>query len=160
MKKLLFVIVIVGVGYFVYQRELDKTNPQVIDHPVYAEFRVDSKQGEREINIALFGKMSSEEDCRMRAEKVWNKVVKGCAACTMSVQECRSELPPRYKRLFEDVSIPSTYLSFMRGNRFERDGRMVVYGLTSQEGVQVCEYMKTQFAATYEGTVTCVPASE
>jgi hypothetical protein len=160
MKKLAFVILIVGIGYFAYQRALDATNPQVIDHPVYAEFRVESKQDDRELSIALFGKMASQDDCEMRAQKVWDKVVKGCTQCSMSVRECKSELPRRYARLFDDVSIPSAYLSFMRGNRYERDGRMVVYGLTSQEGVQVCAYMKTQFAPTFEGTVTCVPASE
>jgi len=160
MKKVIVLVLICGGGWFAWQRALDRTNPQVIEHPVYAEFRVDSKQGGREISIALFGRMASEDDCRMRAAKVWNKVVKGCPDCTMSVQECHAELPPRYRRLFENVPIPSTYLSFQRGSRFERDGRMVVYGLTSQEGVQICEVMKTQFATTYEGTVNCVPASE
>ena len=35
-----------------------------------------------------------------------------------------------YHRLFDDEPIPSTYLSLSAGQASERDGRLIVYGLT------------------------------
>ena len=79
----------------------------------------------------------------------------------MSPAKCLEELPSRYARLFENVAIPSTYLAFTRGSRFERDGRMVVYGLTRAEGLAVCEQMRNSVSKEdYTGTLECIAPSE
>lgn len=158
MKKIAILIVLAGIGYFAYDRVLGKNNPAVIEHPVYAEFRVNAKPAGRDITIALVAKMASVEDCEQRADRVWEKVLKSCADCTLGTRQCKSELPPRHAQLFDDVPLHSTYLSFTRGSRFERDGRMVVFGLTGSEGNEVCEMLRKQFATQYSGEVKCIPA--
>jgi hypothetical protein len=159
--KLIVIVIVLAVVGFVVKGRLDKVNPQVIEHPVYAEIRVDAKEGIREINIALFAKAVDLDDCNLRSEKTWSKVLSGCPSCVLSPVKCTNELPPRYARLFDNVAIPSTYLAFTRGSRFERDGRMVVYGLTREEGLAVCDQMRNSVSKeVYSGTLECIAPSE
>jgi hypothetical protein len=159
--KLIVIVIVLAVVGFVVKGRLDKVNPQVIEHPVYAEMRVDAKEGIREINIALFAKAVDLDDCNLRSEKTWSKVLSGCPSCVLSPVKCTNELPPRYARLFDNVAIPSTYLAFTRGSRFERDGRMVVYGLTREEGLAVCDQMRNSVSKeVYSGTLECIAPSE
>jgi hypothetical protein len=159
--KLVVIVIVLAVVGFVVKGRLDKTNPEVIEHPVYAEMRVDAKEGIREINVVLFGKAVDMDDCNQRTEKTWSKVLSGCPTCELSPAKCMEELPPRYAKLFENAAIPSTYLAFTRGSRFERDGRLVVYGLTRDEGVMVCNQMlKSISSEDYQGTLECIAPSE
>lgn len=157
MKVLLILIVLGAGGYYFYDRTADATNPEAITSPVYAEIRVDAAIGGRELNMAMFGAMASDEDCRERGMRVWEKVL-ACPECTMKKAECKEQLDARYVRLFDDTAIHSTYLSFTRGSRFERDGRMVIFGLTADEGAAACEPLKAEFKKKYTGRVECVAA--
>ena len=159
MKLIVIVIVLAVIGFLVKGR-LDKANPEVIEHPVYAEMRLDAKEGIREINVALFAEAVDLDDCNLRTQKTWAKVLSGCPTCVLSTPKCTDSLPPRYAKLFNNVPIPSTYLAFTRGSRFERDGRMVVYGLTRDEGLAVCEQMRQVASNEYKGTLQCIAPSE
>jgi hypothetical protein len=155
MKKLILLIALAAAGYFAYAR-FQNSNPEHIENPVYAELRVDTKVGSRELNLVLFGEMVDDVDCRERFGRAWNKLVEGCVDCSMRLSSCRTDLEPRYRRLFEDTSIHSTYLSFTKGSRYERNGRMVVYGLSSDEGDALCDSLRQQFQARYSGTIACI----
>jgi hypothetical protein len=155
MKVVLILLVLGGVAYAGYS-SIQARNPEAIEHPVYAEIRLDASISGRDLNLVLFGEMASDEDCRERANRVWEKTIEGCTGCTMKTTVCKADLEPRYRRLFEDASIHSTYLSFTRGSRYERNGRMVIYGLTSDEGDAMCEITKAEFEKKYEGAVHCV----
>jgi len=158
MKFLVVLIALAGIAYVVHGRQ-QAMNPEVIETPVYAEFRVNATVQDREIDMVLFGEMASTEDCQQRANRVWEKLIDGCKECTMTLSSCKAELEPRYQRLFDDAPIHSTYLSFNRGSRYERNGRMVVYGLTGEEGNAMCEGIRSHFQSRYEGTVNCVIGS-
>jgi hypothetical protein len=157
MKALLLLLVLAGAGYYFYERADAASNPETITNPVYAVIRVDAAAEGRELNMAMFGAMASEEDCRERAMRVWEKVI-SCSKCTFKKADCSSQLESRYTKLFTDTAIHSTYLSFTRGSRYERDGRMVIYGLSADEGAAVCEPMKAEFKKRYTGRVECVAA--
>jgi hypothetical protein len=156
MKLLLILIAIAAVAYVVYDRRQGAFNPEVIETPVYAEIRMGTRVQGRDIDMVLFGEMASTEDCQERSNRVWQKLIDGCKECTMTLSSCKADLEPRNRRLFDDAQIHSTYLSFKRGNRFERNARMVVYGLTGEEGNVVCQTIKNDFQTRYEGTVSCV----
>ena len=64
-----------------------------------------------------------------------------------------------YARLFDDVPIASPYLAANAGRASERDGRIVVFGLTDAEGMAVCESMRKTVAEKYRGDTDCVAAS-
>lgn len=160
MKGIIVLVLLGAFGWFAYDHFLhDDENPQKIEDPVYAEMRMDVKAGGRELNFALFARMASEDDCRLRAERVWQAAIEGCPTCSIEIRNCQPQLPARYAKLFDDVPIPSTYLSLTRGSKLERDGRLVVYGLTAAEGTAICEQMRQQFARSYTGEIACVPGT-
>lgn len=156
MKFLVLLLAIAAVVYVIHDRREEALNPTVIETPVYAELRVGKHVQGRDIDMVLFAQMAGTEDCQQRSERVWQKLIDNCKECRMSLSSCKAELEPRYRRLFDDAPLYSTYLSFNRGNRYERNGRMIVYGLTGDEGKFVCETIKSEFQTHYEGTVSCV----
>ena len=158
--KFIGTVIVLAVAGFGVKSYLDKSNPAVIHDPVYAEMRIDATFGIREINVVLFGEAVSMDDCNLRTEKTWKEVMSGCPTCEISPPKCTDELPPRYARLFNNEAIPSTYLAFSRGSRFERNGRLVVYGLTRDEGLAVCELLRSSAVENYSGEMECIAPSE
>jgi hypothetical protein len=160
MKKLLVLVLVVGGGYFLWQKYSGSGGPLKIEHPVYGEIRVTAETQGREVEMALFIRAADEADCHGRARESWNGALAGCPGCKMQHEEkCHAELPARYAKLFDDVPIPSTYLSATAGNRFERDGRLVVYGLTDAEGKMLCDMLRDAILKQYHGMAHCVAAS-
>ena len=124
-----------------------------------SEVRVTANSQGREIEMALFIRAASDADCNGRAQLSWHGVLDGCPGCSMNPVKCQAELPPRYARLFDDVPIPSAYLSATAGSSNERDARLVMYGLTDAEGMQVCEALRDYLLRKYKGTAHCVAPS-
>jgi len=153
MRTILLLTVLAAVGFYFYSRPQD---PVEITDPVYAEIRIEMPIASRQIDFVLFGKMADEEDCRKRADRTWGKVIEDCTACRLTVSTCKPDLEARYLRLFLDAPINSAYLTFTRGEPGERDGRMVIWGVTTEEGNQLCEQVRTEFKKRYEGAVTCI----
>ena len=155
MKMLLVLLVLGAGGYYAYMHFQD-TTPAVITDPVFGEVRIGAKVAGRELDMVLFAKMQDETDCRTRTQEVWDRTIGACAQCTMNVSACKPELDARYQRMFDNQPTHSTYMAFTSGNKDERDGRMVIFGLTSDEGDAICEMMKTEFAKRYTGDIQCV----
>lgn len=160
MKAFLIVILIGAAIYFGYQHlnNDELAAPDVIDNPVYADVRVDARVGGRDLQLVLFGKMASQEDCELRSALVWTKFLSGCKECIKRTSVCKAQLEPRYQRLFDNVAIPSAYVSATRGSKYERDGRIVIFGLTADEGDAICEQTIANFKSSYAGTIECVKA--
>lgn len=76
----------------------------------------------------------------------------------MQLVDCKPSLPARYEQLFEDVPINMTYLSLTRGSRYERDGRIVIWGVTGKEGAALCEIVRGGVQSRYSGKSHCVSA--
>ncbi len=159
MKGLLVVIVLGVIGWFAYQKYAGGGGSPVIEDPVFGEIRVTQQIQSREIEMALFVRASSDNDCHTRAQESWKGALSACPTCVFQPVKCQKELPARYARLFDDVPIPSTYLSATAAKKTERDGRLVIYGLTDAEGVQLCELVRSQIGERYAGTTHCVKAS-
>jgi hypothetical protein len=159
MKSLFVLLVLGAIGYFAWQKFSAGGPPAVIEDPVYAEIRGTANIQGREIEMVVFGRASSDEDCRVRARISVDEALAGCPFCQMQPTSCKAELPARYARLFDDVSIPSTYLSMTAGASHERDARLVIYGLTDKEGEIICEQLRDMVQKKYRGTARCIPAS-
>ena len=158
--KTLFALSVLGViGWFAYQRFAGGGPPPVIENPVYGEMRATANIQGREIEMAIFARMTDDNECKLRSQAVWSDALEDCPTCTVQSVKCQAELPPRYARLFRDEPIPSTYLSASAGRSDERDGRLVVYGLTDKEGAAICEIVREQMLKRYHGTAHCVQAS-
>ena len=160
MKAFFVLLLLAAAGYFGYRHFTtdDGAAPEVIENPVYADVRVDMRVAGRDLQFALFGRMASEEDCQRRSNPVWGKVIEGCKECVQRTATCKPALEPRYERLFSNTPIHSTYISFTRGSPQERDGRMVIYGLTVDEGDAICQQAVQRFRTNYTGKAECVLA--
>lgn len=160
MKAFLILVLIGAAAYFGYKhfKSEEGAAPDVIENPIYADYRLNMHVAGRDIEFALFGKMASQADCDVRGAKTWLKVIEGCKECVQESLTCKPTLPPRYQRLFDNVPIHSAYMSFNRGSKYERDGRMVIFGLTADEGDMVCQKVLSRFQPNYAGKVECVSA--
>jgi hypothetical protein len=154
--KIFVLLLVLGAGGYSAYAKFQDGNPESIENPVFAEIRIDANAGGRELNMVLFGEMADEEDCRTRAHEAWDRMIAGCAGCKMTLNTCKAALEPRYQRMFDNQATHSTYLTFARGSRYERDGRMVIFGLTSDEGDAMCETIKSEFKKQYTGQIECI----
>ena len=155
MKYLLLIIAIAG-GYYTYG--IHRDNPTDIPNPVYVETRVDVQipQLDRELEYVFIGEMVSQEDCRERSRRYLETLFEECEDCNLKQLHCTDKIARRYKKLFDGHTTYTTYLSFDKGNRFERNGRMVIWGLNEYEAKAACEHIKKDVKENYEGTVSCV----
>jgi hypothetical protein len=158
LKTLFTLLVIAAIGWFAWNKYVGGP-PRTFEKPVYGEMRATMNVQGREIEMAVFARMADESDCKLRALTSWSEALRNCPTCTLTPAKCQAQLPARYARLFNDEPIPSTYLSATAGKADERDGRVVVYGLTDQEGTAVCEVIRTVILERYRGTAHCVKAS-
>ncbi len=166
MKVALIIIVLIAAGYlwYDYSRETAAaaSGPPVITDPWYAEIRASNPipGTDRDIEVALFARTKSEAECMRGTQREWGNILKDCPTCKTETPKCTRELSPRYARLFEDVQIPSAYLSATAAAPRERDLRLVIYGLTDEEGVAVCELMRKELEKNYTGASHCVEPSK
>src|ERR1043165_5046993 len=127
MKTLLVLVALGVIGYLGYQKYQRGGPPPVIEHPVYGEMRLTTTIQGRELEMAVFARMPSKEECELRPKICWEGKLESCpgTGCKLQPARCQEELPRRSLRLFDDQPIPSTYLSLTAGERGERDGRIV-----------------------------------
>ena len=156
MKKLAFLIVIIIVG--IYGHNILDENPSEISDPVYMESRViiDVPNTSRELEVVFLGEMVSQADCADRRENYLANLLEKCHICEINSTECKTEIHSRNKKLFSDRKTHTTYLSLSKGNRFERNGRLVVWGLNDEEALLVCESLRDQIREKYKGTAKCI----
>jgi hypothetical protein len=162
LRTLLIILVLLIAGYYWYGHSSSGPAPNkapVATDPHYLEVRASNVIGGREIEFALFARALNERDCANGTNAGWASITRSCPTCTAQAPRCSKELPPRYARLFDDVPIPSAYLSGTAGSEHERDIRVVVYGLTDQEGMVICEAMRKELAKNFVGPTHCVNPS-
>ena len=153
MKSLVLLAIVVLLGYFGYQR-LSASGP--VADPVYGEVRVDIRSGPREVEAAAFGRFSDAEDCRQRNQKFSAHLRDNCPECQIKSAECMATLAARYLKFFDDQPSHATYLSFNRSKPWERDVRLILWGLTGTEGDAVCEQMRQVLAKLISSPAQCI----
>ncbi len=156
MRALLLLAVVSGVAWWMLQGRVDVNNPEVIEQPVYLEHRIDFQSGSRVVHMVLFVKTPNEEDCQERTRRAWQKYLEGCGQCTFKSHQCSGDIKSRYLKAIEGGSLETTFLRATRGNRYERSGMIVLWGLNQQESDHICDGMKGSVGKTYTGTLECV----
>ncbi len=153
MGKLVLLLLLAAAGYYWHSHKQD---PEQITVPVYAEARVDLQVQGRELNMVLLGKMVDEDDCAARGELFWRHALEDCHECQFIRYECKPALSDIYQPLFANQPTRTSYIKLERGNRFERDGRMLVWGLNKFEAEWLCSFLQAKMKQTYNGQVGCV----
>lgn len=122
--------------------------------PVYGEFRLSEKS--TGVDLVGFAVLNSRAECRSEKRDFMKRFFGGCENCTEASFECISEVPGRYKPLFENKPIHATYLVLETDDADERDGRMVIFGVPSSVAKRACPQLKQMLKRTYKGSVSCV----
>lgn len=155
MKALILFVAIAG---GVYTHGVYRGNPAEISDPVYVEarFELEFPALARELESVVIAEMASFQECEDRSERFLETLFEKCKECQLKRLQCRAEIAPRYKKLFAGKPTHTTYLSFDKGSRFERSGRMVIWGLKGDEAQYACKMAKQRMQENYNGTVSCV----
>ena len=153
MKIFILVVLVAGLGYYLYT---NSGNPTTIADPYYMEARIKFKVQNRDLTMVLVGKMVDLADCETRGKITWQGVFEKCTTCNFIDYQCKTELTTRYQALFAKQPTHTSYVVADRGTRFERDGRMIVWGLSKNESTEFCNYMKTTIKQKYSGQVSCI----
>ena len=167
MRNLIIFIIIVGAGIFFYKKYFDKPEAMgEITQPVYAEahMTIEGKDrrgsGSRSIEAVTYMAAADEEDCQKQLEELKhsfdNRFCPG-GTCELQKSECKSELLPRYKRLFDNQPTSLTYISFARGGPEEREARLIFWGISVEESESLCA-MVPAIQKKFKGKVSCVHA--
>jgi hypothetical protein len=166
MKKIIILLVVLGAGkLFLQWRQLpvdDPLNPEVIAHPVYAEVHIGLDIKSRSLELVLFAKTLDQAECQKYSQETLEKLFVRQASSDVGkwqVQstECKTELAPRFARLFDNEPTFSTYLSMARGERHEREIRIINWGLSAEESDKVCDGL-AKLQSGHKGTVKCIRA--
>ncbi|HTU66048.1 MAG TPA: hypothetical protein VMF52_08870 [Steroidobacteraceae bacterium] len=160
MKTVLVILALLVAGFLIYRYTpgeiAENAKLPTITDPWYAEVRATNDSNGREIDVAMFARAIDEADCRNGSKAGFTNIRKACPTCVAQEPKCSKELPPRYARMFDDEPISSAYLSAHSGSIRERDVRLVVYGLTDEEGMNVCEILRTELSRNYVGPTQCI----
>ena len=165
MRKLFLLMVIIGA--VLYWRDhgnpLDYVqNPGAIENPVYLEVRFVLENKVRSVEGVIFTETADQADCQRFADNVMPTLMKGPdqgrgLAFKIKSHECKDDLGPRYKGLFENEPNLLTYISAARGAPRERETRFISWGVSVEESDQFCEIVP-QLQRTWKGKVSCIKA--
>ena len=166
MRDFLLVVIILGVVGYLYQRHHnsaeDPSNPETIANPVYGELKVGLEVGGRSYDQVLLVKAVDQADCdkmQQKLETVYGpNAVKAGQSWKIKSSECKVELEARYLKLFDNRPTYVTYLSMGRGDRQEREFRVVTWGVTLDESNILCDGM-AQGQKNRKGAIQCIRAT-
>jgi hypothetical protein len=156
-RFLLFLGVVIGACYFAYQNFLGAdAGIDPLADPVYGRMTVTQTIGSREVEGIVLVKTYSQEDCQTRGRSAIDKMMVSCKDCATAELQCLDALPKRETGYFDKEPTHLSYLLAEPGMRDERAGAVIIWGLTTAEGREACDFLKNKLTQRYSGTVTCV----
>jgi hypothetical protein len=116
----------------------------------------------RNFEQVFFAKTVNDADCKKYSTALVEDMQKAQASVTaiqwaLKSSECKSELPPRHARLFDNAQSFVTYISLARGSRLERETRVIYWGVSPEESDRICAGVPMMQKGR-KGVVTCVHA--
>jgi hypothetical protein len=161
MKKIIMLVLVVAAASYFWQRSKQTQGPEVISNPVYAEARVKMDFPGRSVEGVMLAKTADEADCQKHIQilerQLESLAASVCPTCKLQSSQCKAELPNRLAKLFDNTPTSVTYLSLARGERSEREFRVIYWGVTADESDRLCGAV-SQFQKGRKGAVTCIRA--
>ena len=142
----------------------DNGIPEAIANPVYAEAHVQFDVEGRSSEGVMYIQTTDQTDCQKQSRMAERSIKEGQASicptsCKLQQIECKNELAPRYAKLFDNKPASVTYVSYARGNRSERELRLIYWGVTVDESDRLCSVVP-DLQKGRKGLVTCVRARQ
>ena len=164
MKKLIFLILIIVVGKYSwdrYQKTLEEAKkPDVFVNPVYAVVRLEIKAQGRAFEEVIFAETRDVADCQNASKAIVGEATHSDQqglSWQLKSSECKNELDDRHTKLFKNQPTSVTYLSLSRGSPKEREVRVVYWGVTVEESDRVCGGV-SRMQQGRKGAVKCILA--
>ncbi len=151
MVKFLTFIVAIAAGYYIYAYH-SPFQTEVTD-PYYLAVRINDP--DTGVKFVGFGKMNSLADCEARGLLVWKKTFSRVGTIKRK-SECKKEISKKFMKLFQNKQMNATYIVFDKGNKRERDGRFLVYGVPSSHVKKWCDKFIKNTKTDYQGTISCI----
>jgi len=147
MKKFIFLVCVVGVALMLYKTKL-RMQPQAITQPVFAEVRLTMDIRDENIEVIHFIKTMNESECKLLSNRLVEGFKAGAASkdvgqvVRLKSQECKSELPSRYAKIFDNEPFFVPYISgAATEDGLRRELRVVPFGLTREESDKICDVL-------------------
>ena len=127
-----------------------------VTDPYFCELRV--KDPDSGVSLVGFGEMNSLADCETRSARFWAETLKFVGETEVSTT-CKKDIPAKYQRVFANERISATYMALEKGQRGERNARLVFYGVPSSVVAQECPKLIERIRRSYKGKIYCVQGS-
>jgi len=154
--------VVIALGFAWQHRPRENTAPVAVSNPVYAETRMTVDASGTLIEGVMLGETMDDADCQKQLKIIESEMnemgSRVCPTCKIQTSVCKSELLPRYAKLFDNEPTHLTYLSLAKGSPDEREYRLIYWGLTVQQSEQLCKIVPGMQKRRV-GAVKCVHAS-
>ncbi|MDR2240038.1 MAG: hypothetical protein LBE33_06295 [Zoogloeaceae bacterium] len=161
MKQLIIILCIIGGAIFLFQRQ----HSNVISNPVYAEVHATLDVGDRHLEGVIFTEVVDETDCKKYSDAMVENLQEAQTSIptkwVMKSLECKSELPPRFAKFFNNEPTFVTYLSIARNNWRERETRLLFWGVSVDESDMICNQIRDGIFRKHnirKDALTCVRA--
>ncbi|OYT88824.1 MAG: hypothetical protein CFE43_20500 [Burkholderiales bacterium PBB3] len=117
----------------------------------------------RTFEQVFFAKTVDDADCKKYSKNVIDDLQKkqahdSAGQWVVKLSECKPDLAPRYAKLFDNEPTFVTYLSMARGERRERETRLLYWGVSVDESDRVCDSV-SKLQNGRKGAVTCIRAA-
>jgi hypothetical protein len=164
MKKIIIILLIAGGAFYFSKRNPKEAQaPDVISNPVYAETRVKLNLPGSSVEGVMLGKTADDADCKKQIDMLEKQLARQtqnvCPTCTFQPSQCKSELAPRYAKLFDNQPTHVTYISLDRGDPAERETRFIYWGVTVEQSNNLCNVIP-EFQKGRKGNVKCIRAAQ
>lgn len=152
-------------GWDRYQLALEKAKaPDVFINPVYAVVRLKLDAQGRSFDEVIYAKTRDAADCQSYSKVLLDQATRSDQqglSWTLQSSECKTELDSRYAKLFDNQPTSVTYLSLGRGDRDERETRIIYWGVTVEESEKVCSGVsQMQKGHGRKGAIQCIHAQK
>ncbi len=162
MKKILTLIVLGAIGYLLYTRVGESSDPS------YGTYKITMPARSQEIGLTVIEKLRPGLECRgfnaKQAEFVTG-FLDGCPRCELTDTNCKDNLSAREQKIFDNRVVDMPYFSYEKGGLVsQQDFRILFTALNQTQAKGVCleirKYLKNDFLFFIGGRTECVRTSD
>ncbi|AXQ27842.1 hypothetical protein D0B54_03745 [Solimonas sp. K1W22B-7] len=158
MKKIiLFVAIVIALGYFMNKKPQQEAVAAVLTKPVYIELRLSMDTPRGAVEGVMLGLANDDADCELQLQTARDSIGRTCEECRIKTSDCRTLLEARYAKLLDNKPTSVTYLSMAKGVDWEREYRMIYWGITVAESDSICDKAAKKLRR-HQGKVQCIRA--
>ena len=161
-KKIVYLAVLLLIGYFFYTRVGES------DNPVYVTYKVKMPLRAGTVGLTVIEKQRPGVTCRgvePRQTGFITGFLEGCNGCRLTEAHCKDNLSAKELKIFDNRVVDMPYFSYEKGGLLsQQDFRILFTALTETEAKGVCyelrKYLRNNFLFFIGGPTECIRTSD